>query len=71
MRPALARVVELRSFGAWPTALEVGAMLFEAGCDQAEAQVLVAGYADARPDHRGDAEAEAVALLQSFRLRPG
>jgi hypothetical protein len=69
MKPALAAVVRKSLAGQWPSALEMGAMLFESGCDQTEARSLVKAYAQAIADiPRTSAEDEFMRSLRAFSL---
>lgn len=68
MKPAAMMVATKCRAGAWPTALELGAMLYEANCDQAEARDLVGRYRDAIAGGASH-EDELMAQLRAFSLR--
>ena len=68
MKPALAATVRKTLAGQWPSAFEMGAMLFESGCDQTEARNLVKAYAQAIAEMPGSAEDEFMRSLRAFSL---
>ena len=72
MKPALAATVRKTLAGQWPSALEMGAMLFESGCDQTEARNLVKAYAQAIAEiPSASAEDEFMRSLRLFSLEHG
>jgi hypothetical protein len=66
-KPALATVVTQLRAGRLPSALQYGALLREAGCDQAEARSMTAAYAKDLSGH-SSAEEEFMESLRAFSL---
>jgi hypothetical protein len=69
MKPAALAVVAGLRAGVSPSVLQFAALLRENGDTPAEARPKVASYAEATAGE-SSAEAQAIALLRSFSLRP-
>ena len=67
MKLALHTVVTKLRAGQLPSVMEYGAVLYEAGCDQAEARAMTAAYARDIAGH-STAEDRLMAELMSFSL---
>lgn len=66
-KPALTAFVAKMRAGKYPTILEYGALLHEAGCSQTEARDMTLRYKTALSGH-SSAEDELMASLRSFSL---